>query len=244
MQRETLIAYSMKYAGDPYRIARAIKDEEEVDIPLTLPQCVCLLDDTYPSLYRSLRHPPLVLYYRGNLDLLKRDTIGIVGSRDATLDALAQTTRIATFLAQKYVIVSGMARGIDTAAHLAALEVSTSIAVLGSGIDFPYPAQNRDLYASLILNGLVISEYPGQTRPLKHHFPYRNRLIAASTRGIVVTQAICKSGTMLTVKEALELGREVYCLPYPYNSKVGEGCNLLIQQGATILTNDHDLDII
>jgi DNA processing protein len=104
--------------------------------------------------------------------------------------------------------------------------------------------QNIDLYENLKLNGLVISEYPGRTPPLKHHFPYRNRMIAASNKGIVVTQAVCKSGTMLTVKEALELGRDVYCLPYPYNSKEGAGCNLLIQQGATILTNDEDLDII
>lgn len=244
MNRETLIAYSMKYGGDPHRIAKAIRYDEEIRLPLTLPRCVCLLDEAYPELFRSLRFPPFVIYYHGNLSLLDQQGVAIVGSRDATPDALANTSRIARILASRYVVVSGMARGIDTAAHLAALETGTTVAVLGSGIDFPYPPQNRDLYASICLNGLVISEYPGMTRPLKHHFPYRNRLIAAAVRGIVVTQATCKSGTMLSVKEALELGREVYCLPYPYNSKEGAGCNLLIQQGATILTNDGDLDII
>jgi DNA processing protein len=244
MKRETLIAYSMKYAGDPHRIARAIREAEEIMLPTHFPQCVCLFDEHYPMIFRSLRHPPFVLYYYGDLTLLDQAGVAIVGSREATPDALSHTSRIARILASRYVIVSGMARGVDTAAHLAALEVGFTIAVLGSGIDFPYPAQNRDLYSSLKLNGLVISEYPGNTRPLKHHFPYRNRLIAAAVRGIVVTQATCKSGTMLSVKEALELGREVYCLPYPYNSKEGAGCNLLIQQGATILTNDGDLDII
>lgn len=244
MKRETLIAYSIKYNGDPFKIARAVRDAEDVHIPLLIPQCVCLLDEEYPSLFRSLRHPPFVIYYYGNLKLLDLDTIGIVGSRDATPDALINTHKIAQILAKRYVVVSGMARGIDTAVHLGALVTGVTVAVLGSGIDYPYPYQNRDLYLSLKLNGLVISEYPGFTKPLKHHFPTRNRLIAASNKGIVVTQAVCKSGTMLTVKEALELGREVYCLPYPYNSKEGAGCNLLLSQGATILTNECDLDII
>jgi DNA processing protein len=244
MDRATLIAYSMKYAGDPYRIAKAIQSAEEIELPAALPLCVCLLDEKYPMIFRQLRKPPFVIYYHGNLSLLNRDTIGIVGSREASPDAILQTSRITKVLAKKYVVVSGMARGIDTAAHLAALEEGDSVAILGSGIDFPYPMQNIDLYENLKLNGLVISEYPGRTQPLKHHFPYRNRMIAASSKGIVVTQAVCKSGTMLTVKEALELGRDVYCLPYPYNSKEGAGCNLLIQQGATILTNDEDLDII
>ncbi len=244
MKRETLIAYSIKYQGEPYRIAQAIHNEEAIEIPAYLPQCVCLLDDDYPQLYRSLRHPPFVIYYYGNLSLLNRDTLGIVGSRSATPDAILQTADIARLLAKKYVILSGMAKGIDTAAHIAALETGTTVAILGSGIDFPYPAQNRDLYEQLKQNGLVLSEYPGTSKPLKHHFPYRNRLIAAANRGILVTQAVCKSGSMLSVKEALELGREVYCLPYPYNSKEGAGCNLLIQQGATILTNTGDLDII
>jgi len=244
MNRETLIAYSMKYAGDPHRIAKAIRAEEEISLPSSFPQCVCLLDEQYPKLFRALRHPPFVIYYHGDLSLLDQEGVAIVGSREATPDALMHTAHIAKILASRYVVVSGMARGIDTAAHLAALKTGFTVAVLGSGIDFPYPAQNRDLYAAICLNGLVISEYPGSTRPLKHHFPYRNRLIAAAVRGIVVTQATCKSGTMLSVKEALELGREVYCLPYPYNSKEGAGCNLLIQQGATILTNDGDLDII
>jgi DNA processing protein len=243
MDRNTLIAYSLKYEGDPYRIARAIKNNESIKIPSFLPQCVCLLDDAYPTLFRGLRHPPFVIYYHGDLDLLKRPSLGVVGSRDASLEAMNITSRIVSTLAQKYVIISGMARGIDACAHHASLSTGT-IAVLGSGIDMPYPASNLDLYNQIKKQGLILSEYPGQTRPLKHHFPYRNRLIACASQGLVVTQAKCKSGTMLTVKEALELGREVYVVPYPFDSIEGSGCNLLIQQGATILTNLLDLDII
>lgn len=244
MLRETLIAYSLKYEGDPYKIARAVKTDEPVTIPLKLPQCVCLLDDTYPALLRCLRHPPFVLYYIGDLRLFDHPSIGIVGSRDATSDALRVTASISSALSSRYVVISGMARGIDTAAHEAALANGKTIAVLGCGIDAPYPSENLDLYHRICRQGLVVSEYPGKTKPLRHHFPYRNRMIAVATKGLVVTQAKCKSGTMLTVKEALELGREVYCVPYPFNSQEGAGCNLLLQQGATMLTNLADLDII
>ncbi len=166
---------------------------------------------------------------------------GIVGSRRACRYGLTMTERCCGALKDE-VIVSGLALGIDGAAHRAALRLCRgTIGIAGCGLDRPYPAYNRDLYTELPKANLLLSEYPPQTPPLKHHFPWRNRLIAALSDRIVVMQAGFHSGTMLTVNEAIELNREVWCLPYPAMNKEGEGCNLLISQGAEILMEPSQL---
>jgi len=244
MNREQLIYYSLKSNGEASGIAVMIKKNEPFH-PIPLPTKVTtILDDDYPKQFRDLRFPPLVLYYIGELELLNHKSIGIVGSRIACPYSISVTKEITGIVKKRYVIVSGMAKGIDSVAHFEALKGGKTVAILGSGIQYVYPAENLSLYREITRNGLVISEYPGSTPPLKHHFPYRNRMIAASSQGIIVTKAGMKSGTMLTVKEALELGRDVYCVPYPYGQIDGLGCNSLIQQGAYILTNEQDLDII
>jgi len=166
---------------------------------------------------------------------------GLFVSRRACRYGLTMTERCCGALKDE-VIVSGLALGIDGAAHRAALRLCRgTIGIAGCGLDRPYPAYNRDLYTELPKANLLLSEYPPQTPPLKHHFPWRNRLIAALSNRIVVMQAGFHSGTMLTVNEAIELNREVWCLPYPAMNKEGEGCNLLISQGAEILMEPSQL---
>jgi DNA processing protein len=155
------------------------------------------------------------------------------------------TRRIVSECPDLYVIVSGLAKGIDATAHQEALDRQRpTIAVIGCGIDRIYPKENERLYGDVAAQGLILSEYPGDTPPRRHHFPFRNRLIAALGCKCVVTSATLKSGTMLTVNEAISLGKEVLCLPYPMGVPCGEGCNLLISQGATILTNATDFAMI
>jgi DNA processing protein len=144
-------------------------------------------------------------------------------------------------LAKKYVIVSGLAKGIDALSHLESLRVNSTIAILGCGIDYVYPVENKTLYRSIEENGLILSEYPSLSLPLKHHFPHRNRIVAALGKAVVVIQADLKSGTMITVNEALNLGKEVYTIPYELSSIEGQGCNLLIQQGANMILDDDDI---
>ena len=140
----------------------------------------------------------------------------------------------------KYTIVSGLAKGIDSIAHYNAKK---TIAVIGNGLNVYYPYENRQLYELLFDKQLVLSEYPLDVVPLKRHFPFRNRIIAALGQAVIVTQAKEKSGTMLTVNEAINLNRDVYCIPYSYDDESGIGCNLLIQQGANMIIQNNLNDI-
>ncbi len=180
MNREQLIYYSVKSNGEASGIAAMIKKNESFNA-LSLPTKVTtILDEDYPKYFRDLRFPPFVLYYIGELGLLNQRSIGVVGSRIACPYSISITKEITRILKKRYVIVSGMAKGIDAVAHCEALKGGKTVAILGSGIQYVYPAENLSLYREITQQGLVISEYPGSTPPLKHHFPYRNRLIAAS----------------------------------------------------------------
>ena len=241
MTKDQLVAYSLKYDGESYEIEKALARQEPYEQLLDLPKVICILDEAYPESLRKLSKPPYVLYYKGDLNLLKRDAVSIVGSRKPIVYAINQTQRIVNLLANEYVIVSGLAKGIDALAHSEALKVNTTIAVLGCGIDYVYPSENQALYRSIEENGLILSEYPNLSLPLKHHFPHRNRIVAALGKAVVVIQADLKSGTMITVNEALNLGKEVYTIPYELSSIEGQGCNLLIQQGANMILEDDDI---
>lgn len=230
--REQLIAYAMKYQGEYGKIQKAIEREErwekcEVDCDV-----ITILDDAYPRQLHRLTDPPFVLFYIGEQRLLKERSAAIVGSRKACDYGVKCTEMIVSALKERYVIVSGMAMGIDRIAHLNATH---TIAVLGCGTAYCYPLVNRDLYARLKKQQLVISEYPPFTKPLAHHFPRRNRIIAALSDCLIVAWVTMKSGTMHTVNVALDLGISVYCVPYPFASEAGAGCNWLILQGATPL---------
>lgn len=242
-KRELLLAYAAHWQGDWGRIAAAVA-AQEAPMPVSCPEkAVTFYDDDYPECFRSLRFPPWVLYYRGHLELLHTAALTIVGSRRMVPYAEEKTREIAAFLSSSLTIVSGVALGVDGTAHRAVLKAGgNTVGILGCGFDAYYPRANADLYDTLGEKGLLLSEYPPGTSPARHHFPWRNRLLAALGRAVIVTQAACRSGTMDTVSEALNLSRDVYCVPYPYGCQEGEGCNLLISQGAQILYSPQQLE--
>jgi DNA processing protein len=243
--KEHIISAAIKYEGSYEKIAFAIKNNEKNVIRSWNGSAITILDEEYPASLKQLRYPPFVLFYKGNLELLSKNAISIVGSRHPESYGVEMTRQIVRSCNHSYVIVSGLAKGIDAIAHQEALHLKRgTIGIIGCGIDRIYPDENDRLFQDMANHGLILSEYPGFTPPRKHHFPFRNRLIAALSHKCIVTAAALKSGTMLTVNEALTLGKEVICIPYPIGTSSGEGCNLLISQGASILTNTTDFAMI
>ena len=241
MTREQLLAYSWTYEGETFRIRQALERNEPYQPVSGVLSAITILDDAYPDCLRILSDPPYVLYYKGDLSLLKREAVSVVGSRNMLSYAEGLTKHIVGLLAQRYVIVSGLAKGIDACAHSIGLDLRSTIAVLGCGIDRIYPSENRNLYRLIADKGLILSEYPGLAQPLKHRFPWRNRIVAALGKTLVVMQADHKSGSMITVNEALNLGKDIYTVPYDLTRLEGQGCNLLIQQGANMILSDDDV---
>lgn len=229
--RELLIRYAIKYKGSYSAVRKAVREHEYVD-DIPLQKAITIVDEDYPSQLLQLKYPPYVLFYDGCRELLKEESIAVVGSRQACNYGINVTRMLVKRISSSYVIVSGMARGIDGVAHWNA---SRSIGVLGNGLDISYPACNRELYRHMRKKGLLISEYPAGTSPRREHFPFRNRIMAALASKVIVCQASEKSGTMLTVNEALELGKDIYVVPYRITDSEGRGCNSLIRQGANIL---------
>ena len=198
-------------------------------------QALTLFDKEYPKRLLDLRYPPLVLFFKGDLSLLNEECIAIVGSRKPCDYALKATERLAQSADGK-VIVSGLAKGIDAAAHRHAFK---TIGVLGCGIERIYPESNRSLIEKIARQGLVISEYPGNVPPLAFHFPFRNRIIAALSSRVYIMQSALRSGTMTTVNEALELGKDIRVLPYPIFDECGINNNHLIYEGAQPILIDE-----
>ncbi|MBE6125955.1 MAG: DNA-protecting protein DprA [Erysipelotrichaceae bacterium] len=229
--REKLIRLAIRYDGDYFKIREALKRQEDPE-EIPLQQAITITDEDYPRELLELKYPPFVLFWQGNMELLKKRKIAIVGSREACEYGLKMTAAIAKKLSGRYVIVSGMARGIDGTAHWNCAE---SIGVLGNGLDVFYPRCNDKLYKRMGQHGLLITEYPAGTKPDRRHFPFRNRIMAALGEKLIVTQTALKSGTMHTVDQALELGREIYVVPYRRDDPWALGCNRLIRQGANII---------
>lgn len=205
------------------------------------------LDKNYPRSLLQISNIPCILYYCGDVSLLKKNAVAIVGSRMATAYGLKQARLMAGELSQNgVVIVSGMARGIDAAAHEGALEAASeggtgTIAVLGSGLDLPYPRENIKLFRRICEEGLAISEYPLRTRPLNHNFPIRNRIISGLSQGVFVVEAKARSGSLITCDLALEQGKEVFALPGPVTSPNSIGPLRLIQNGAKLVIYPQDI---
>lgn len=248
MQEEknnAVIYYSMKYEGDWDAIGRALINHEPYEKVDPKEKAVTIFDPRYPVSLRRLRFPPWVFYYRGELGLLYKKGITIVGSRNLEPYAAHMTKHIVEQVGGKYVIVSGLAKGVDAVAHASAIKCGArTIGVIGCGLDVIYPRENRILYENMEKNQLIITEYPNGTKPLRHHFPWRNRMLAAMGEKTIVTEAALHSGTMNTVNEAINLSREVWCLPYPYGDESGRGCDLLISQGANILYEEEQLETL
>lgn len=241
MTKDQLIAYSLAYDGETTLIRQALIRNVPYT-PVSGPlNAITILDDAYPEGLRNLALPPYVLFYKGKLELLKAPAMAVVGSRNMLPYAHALTRHMIPILSKRYVIVSGLAKGIDAAAHTVALSGCSTIAVLGCGIDRIYPMENKALYDEIAEKGLILSEYPRHALPLKHRFPWRNRIVAGLSHAVVVMQADLKSGSMITVNEALNLGKDVYTFPYGLDHPEGQGCNLLIQQGANLILCEEDL---
>lgn len=206
---------------------------------------LCLPDANYPDLLRNIHTPPAVLYVRGHMPLWEEELfLGIVGTRRPSPYGVAVTERMAFTLAKStFVIVSGMAAGIDSAAHRGALKAGgQTIAVLGCGVDRCYPVQNRRLMDDIIATGAVISEFPPGTGVEPQHFPRRNRIISGLSAGVLIGEAPARSGALITAGLALEQGRDVFAVPFPIDSPAGAGGNRLIRQGtAQLVTSPWDI---
>jgi DNA processing protein len=200
-------------------------------------------DPEFPATLRQIPEPPPVLFARGQLALLARPAIAIVGSRDHSPYGAEACRLIAAHAAEAgMVVVSGMARGLDAVAHAAALEAGgATIGVLGNGLGVAYPAANRHLYEKVATEGLLLTEFPPGDRPNAGSFPRRNRLISGLARLTVVVEAAIGSGAIITADAALEQGREVAAVPGPITSSTSAACNRLIRDGATPITQLVDL---
>jgi len=199
-------------------------------------------EPAFPAALLTLGDLPPALWYRGQLDALDAPAVAIVGSRAASAVAIETATRIATDLASRGVtVVSGLARGVDSAAHRGALETGRTAAVLGSGFDHLYPAEHSPLAAQIARDGVVISEYPPATPPLPLFFPMRNRLISGLSRAVVVIEANEKSGSLITAACALEQGRDVMAVPGNVLSGRNRGAHALIRDGAKIVECADDI---
>lgn len=201
-------------------------------------QYVTYGEESYPQALYDCHYPPLVLFYYGNLSLLSKPTISVVGSRDCSDYAYFYTEKIVKQLAKKYVIVSGLAKGIDGIAHTSALDGLGTVGFLGCGIDRIYPNENKALIETMKKTQLVISEYYGNLAPQKRNFPWRNRLIVAAGKKLCVMACRVRSGTMSSVNEAVLLDRDIYCLPFALDDSSGAGCLDIVNSGATLLTQD------
>ena len=200
-------------------------------------------DDEYPPNLREIYDPPPVLYLLGKVLPQDRRAVAVVGSRYPTTYGKIAAERIAFGLGKLGItVVSGLARGVDSSAHQGALASGgRTIGVLGCGIDFIYPPENRDLFRQVARQGAVISEFPLKTPPDSDHFPIRNRLISGISLGVVVVEATLRSGSLITARFALEQGREVYALPGNVDSARSEGTNRLIKQGAKLVMTAEDI---
>lgn len=195
----------------------------------------------YPSLLKIIDAALPVLYLKGDRSLLFKKSLAIVGSRNASLNGIKFTKELAGSLgANHYAVVSGLALGIDTAAHLGGL-LSGTIAVLGCGVDCVYPKENADLQQTLSEKGLLVSEFAMGVSPLSYHFPRRNRIIAALSLGVIIVEAKVNSGSMITARYAADYGREVFAVPgFPYDPR-SEGPNQLIVEGAGLVRTADDI---
>jgi len=200
-------------------------------------------DPDYPLHLKEIAQAPWVIYTIGDTDLLEQPALAIVGTRNPTNYGKIVASRLAKELADStFVVVSGLARGIDSIAHSGALSANgPTIAVLGSGIDIIYPKENQKLYNEIAAKGLVISEYPPGTPPHPGHFPQRNRIISGISHGTIIVEASMKSGSLITAQFALDQSREVFAIPGPITSKQSLGTNSLIKQGAKLVQTIDDI---
>ncbi len=227
--------YSMKNSEDFEKYKEAIN---KMDIDL-----INISEEKFPDKLKCIEKLPFSLHLRGDNELLKNKSVAIVGSRKSSEYGNEAAYKIAKILSERgYTVISGMAEGIDTSAHLGALAgKGSTIAVVGSGLDYVYPKKNVKLYMDIVKKGLVISEFFLGVKPVSYNFPRRNRIISGLADFLIVIEATKKSGSMLTVNYALKQGKDVFAVPGEIFSKTSEGTNLLIRDGAYPLISLEDL---
>ncbi len=220
----------------------AARDLAWLDDPLNA--LIPVVDARYPTLLREIPNAPVALYTRGCVSLLKTAQIAVVGSRNPTPSGREQAGALSADLVSRgLVVTSGLATGIDGAAHLAALEAGgATVAVAATGLDVAYPRSNRRLAERIVgTHGLLVSEYPPGTPPRREHFPRRNRIISGLSLGTVVVEATVRSGSLITARLAGEQGRDVFAVPGPVLSPLSRGCHALIRQGAKLTETAEDV---
>jgi DNA processing protein len=231
-------AAALERGPDSERLAAALAWLEADDHDF-----VALDDADYPGCLLEIGDPPPMLYCLGRRELLARPALAIVGSRNATPQGMADARAFAETLSDAgLTIVSGLALGIDAAAHRGALDgESSSIAVTGTGLDRVYPAENRALAHELAAKGLLVSEFAPGTPPLQHHFPRRNRVVSGLARGVLVVEATLSSGSLISARFAADQGREVFALPGSIHSPFSKGCHRLLREGAKLVETADDV---
>lgn len=248
--REVLLYFSYLYNSNWDEMMPAIKRGGQIDSELLEKakkevgdNYITILDDNYPKYLKNTIKPPIVLFYRGNIELLSasKKFLSIVGSRKCTEYGTRICKEIVGDLNDEYIIVSGLARGIDAVAHKAALDNNIkTIGILGGGFNKFYPKENYDLAEKIIeKGGLILSEYPLNYDPKQENFCHRNRLIASICDYLLVCEAYSRSGTSITVNHAICMGRDVGCIPYPYDKN--SACNLWIKEGAWLVESSKDI---
>ena len=235
---------------DPVLAERLLNHECSADIEAALHwasqpgnRLLTLADADYPQSLLTSDDPPVLLYAKGNTRILNRPMLAIVGSRNATAQGLRDAEAFSTALGNAgLTIVSGLALGIDAAAHRGALATASgTVAVIGTGADRLYPARNEALARAIAEKGVVLSEFPLGTPPLSANFPRRNRLIAGLGLGCLVVEAALKSGSLITARLAAEAGREVFAIPGSIHSPLSRGCHQLIRQGVKLVESAQDV---
>lgn len=239
---EALPDLVLRGGGKGAEIASPAAIEREMKSVAALGANYLFLDDAdYPELLAHIDNAPPVLTYQGNRGLLQQSTVALVGARNASAGACRFARQLSHELGENgFGVISGLARGIDTAAHIGSIDTG-AIAVIAGGIDVVYPPENRELQLAIAERGLLIAEQPPGTEPRARHFPYRNRIIAGLAMGTVVVEAAPKSGSLITARLAAEAGREVMAIPGSPLDPRSHGCNQLIREGATLVQNATEI---
>ena len=231
------IAKAVKNAGSDYDVEKEIALAEKSGVVI-----LTVFDEDYPERLKNIYDPPVILYVKGSIKKEDSLAVSIVGSRKCTYYGMNMADNIAEKLAFSGVtVVSGLARGIDTAAHKGALKSGRTIAVLGSGLGNIYPAENKPLSEKIAQNGAVVSEFPMHMPPNKNNFPQRNRIISGLSVAVLVVEAANKSGALITADFALEQGRDVFAVPGAAGRLSSAGTNSLIKQGAKLIDSAEDI---
>ena len=239
-----LLKLGQTQKNDLWNALQSKQLSQKIQQNLKVSHFLTILDKRYPSQLQEIYSPPVVLFYQGDLELLdSKKLLGVVGARQCSSYALqALTQLLPNVIQQKLILVSGLAKGVDGLSHQLALKHhGKTIAVIGNGLDISYPSCNRALQTQIAHAGLLLSEYPLESRPLKYHFPLRNRIIAGLCQTVLVVEARHHSGSLITANLALQENRNVLALPGQINDIYSTGCNELIAAGAKPVLNSNDI---